>query len=62
VAADAPNPIASARLEGSKLTERIAADAAIATGIARIVYLQVPHISCQIQRRSYIAVPTKQTI
>jgi hypothetical protein len=41
VAAEAPNPIASARLDGSKLAERIAADAAIATGIARIVSLQV---------------------
>jgi hypothetical protein len=40
-AADAPSPIASARVDVSKLAERIAADAAIATGTARIVFLQV---------------------
>jgi len=34
---DAPSPIASARLDVSRLAERMAADAAIATGIARIV-------------------------
>jgi hypothetical protein len=56
VAADAPSPIASARLDVNKLAERMAADAAIATEIARIVFLQVcatcrarfREVSCQI--------------